>query len=79
MSPVFFPAIGALAILVFDLFSRPGPGGRHTPRAIALAGIRFGAVAMISLAAVLIALQNPASGVEPNGSPLDGFSVFGIG
>ncbi len=79
MNPVFFPAIGALVILAFDLFSRRTPVGRLTPRASALAGIRFGTVAMLSLVAVLVALRNQTSGSDPAVARFDAFSVFGIG
>ena len=54
MSPAFFPALGALAVLAFDLIGRNSSSENEAHRANALSGIRLGTVAMFSLAAVLI-------------------------
>ena len=53
MNPVYFPAIGALLVLAFDLLARPGTPSGDAPRATALAGIRMGAISLISLGAVV--------------------------
>jgi NADH-quinone oxidoreductase subunit N len=71
MNPAYVPALGALAILAFDLVSRSGPDESWTPRSSALAGIRFGAIALLSLVAVVVALRSPDAGV-------DAFAAFGI-
>ena len=72
MNPAYVPALGALAILAFDLVARSTPDEAWTPRTSALAGIRFGAVALLSLAAVVVAVRSPGAGI-------DAFATFGIG
>ncbi len=71
MSPVYFPVIGALGVLAFDLISRGSADESEAPRANALSGVRFGSLAMAALCAVLISLQSPGSGI-------DAFGTFGI-
>lgn len=68
MNPVYFPAVGALAVLALDLVSRIAPSRSEAPRARALSGIRLGAVAILALAAVLLSLRSPASEVDAFGS-----------
>lgn len=78
MNPVYFPAIGALFVLGFDLLARPSPSSEDGHRATALAGIRMGAISLLSLAAVLIslrsALQRPTGGLLS----VDAFGAFGM-
>lgn len=78
MNPVYFPAIGALCVLGFDLLARPGPSGGDAPRATALAGIRMGSISLISLAAVLVSLRSATQ--MPSGGLLsvDVFGAFGM-
>jgi len=71
MNPVYFPAVGALAVLAFDLVPRSTPSESEAPRANALSGIRFGSVAILTLAAVLISLPGRESEIDP-------FGTFGI-
>lgn len=71
MNPVYFPAVGALAVLAFDLVSRSTPSESEAPRANALSGIRLGSVAVLALAAVLISLRSRES-------EIDSFGTFGI-
>jgi len=68
MSPVYFPAVGALTVLAIDLISRSTPGESESPRAIALSGIRLGSVAILALASVLISLRGRESEIDPFGS-----------
>jgi NADH-quinone oxidoreductase subunit N len=72
MNPVYFPAVGALVVLAFDLVSRSAPGEIRAPRENALSGIRLASVAVLALAAVLISLQS-------RDSTIDLFGSFGIG
>ncbi len=78
MNPVYFPAIGALFVLGFDLLARPSASGGDAPRATALAGIRMGSISLISLAAVLVSLRSGAQ--LPSGGLLsvDAFGAFGM-
>jgi NADH-quinone oxidoreductase subunit N len=71
MNPVYFPAVGALLVLAFDLVSRSTPSESEAPRANAMSGIRLGSVAVLTLAAVLIALRS-------RDSEIDSFGIFGI-
>jgi NADH-quinone oxidoreductase subunit N len=71
VSPAFFPALGALAVLAFDLIGRNSSSENEAHRANALSGIRLGTVAMLSLAAVLISLRSVESKIDP-------FGTFGI-
>jgi NADH-quinone oxidoreductase subunit N len=71
MNPIYLPAVGALAVLAFDLVSRSTPSESEAPRANALSGIRFGSVAMLAFLAVLVSLRSRES-------ELDAFSTFGI-
>jgi len=79
MNPVFFPAIGALLVLALDVLALPRAAAAHGPRSTALSGIRLGAVAMLSLAAVAASLRggDPRFGDEL--LHLDSFGVFGVG
>lgn len=84
MSPVFFPALGALAVLAFDLLSRPrgGSGAENAvldARAVALSGIRLGSVAIASLAATAIVLAFWGKRYVDSALPIDGLGLFGIG
>ncbi len=77
---LFLPALGALGVLAIDLFSRPRRDGASPHRADALAGIRMGAFALITLVGVWVALR---IGAEDEPAPaalfqLDAFAVFGI-
>ncbi|MCR9093247.1 MAG: hypothetical protein NXI30_03435 [bacterium] len=76
LNPVLMPALGALAILALDLLGR---GDRSGHRQTALAGIRLGAVAVVSLMGVAFTLawgsREPVGGVLD----IDGFGLFGIG
>ena len=58
MNPVYFPAVGALVVLAFDLVSRSAPGESRAPRENALSGIRLASVGVLALAAVLLTLQS---------------------
>ena len=72
MNPAFIPAVGALAVLAFDLLSG-SQESRHEPaRANALSGIRLASVGVLALIVGLISLAQPESA-------LDNFSKFGIG
>jgi NADH-quinone oxidoreductase subunit N len=71
MNPIYLPAVGALVVLAFDLVSRSTPSESEAPRANALSGIRFGSVAILAFAAVLISLRSPES-------EIDAFGTFGI-
>ena len=57
MNPVFFPALGALAVLAFDLFTPLRGVGPLSARSVALSGIRLGSLAVVSLAAVAAGLR----------------------
>ncbi len=76
LNPVLMPAIGAILILALDLLGR---SDRVGARQRALAGIRLGAVAVLSLMGVAFALAwgrpLPTGGVLD----VDGFGLFGIG
>ena len=76
LNPVLMPAIGAILILALDLLGRSDRGGA---RQRALAGIRLGAVAVLSLMGVAFTLAwgrpFPTGGVLD----VDGFGLFGIG
>ncbi len=72
MNPAFIPAVGALAVLAFDLLSRSRESGHDAARANALSGIRLASVAVLALVAGLLSLGR-ADGV------LDDFSVYGVG
>lgn len=72
MNPAFIPALGALAVLAFDLLSGSRESRHSVARANALSGIRLASVAVLALVAGVISLRR----IE---SPLDEFSVFGIG
>lgn len=71
MNPAYFPAVGALVVLAFDLVSRSTPGESQAPRANALSGIRLASVAILALAAVLVSLQSGES-------EIDRFASFGV-
>ena len=71
MNPAYIPALGALAVLAFDLVAKSTPTESETHRANALAGIRFGAVAIMTFLAVLLVLPTSLSSV-------DSFATFGI-
>ena len=72
MNPAFVPAVGALAVLAFDLLSRSGERSEDAARANALSGIRLASVAVLALVAGLLSLR-------PLESSLGAFSVLGIG
>jgi len=71
MNPAYVPALGALAVLAFDLISRSRPVDDEAHRANALSGIRFGAVAFLAFIASLLVLASPISNI-------DAFATFGI-
>ena len=75
-NPVLMPALGALAILAFDLLSRPGGTGT---RQAALAGVRMGVVAVLSLFAVAVSLAWGGRRSTGGTLDIDGFGLFGIG
>jgi len=70
MNPMYLPAVGALAVLAFDLVSNSRPGEDEAPRANALSGIRFGSIAVLALTAVLVSLPSYRS-------EIDSFGIFG--
>ncbi|MFK7895639.1 MAG: proton-conducting transporter membrane subunit [Myxococcota bacterium] len=79
MNPVYFPAIGALCVLGFDLLARPKISGEGSPRATALAGIRMGSISLISLVSVLISLRSMGR-LSPGGLlSIDAFGAFSMG
>lgn len=78
MNPAYFPAVGALVVLIFDLVSRSTPSASEAPRANALSGIRFGLVAILAFVAVLISLRSPESEIDPFGTFAMAF-VMGAG
>jgi NADH-quinone oxidoreductase subunit N len=77
MNPAHVVAVGALAVLAFDLFSRPSSSSTSKPvegdvaRANALSGIRLGSVAVFALMAGLVVSRRPDS-------MLDDFSLFAV-
>ena len=71
MNPALVPALGALAILAFDLMSRSQKEEDDPARANALSGIRLASVAVLALVAGIVSLRRMESA-------LDGFSVFGM-
>jgi NADH-quinone oxidoreductase subunit N len=71
MNPAYIPALGALTVLAFDLLARSRSGEDETHRSNALVGIRFGAVAVLTFVAALLALRSASSEV-------DLFATFGI-
>jgi NADH-quinone oxidoreductase subunit N len=77
---IFLPALGALGILGLDFFARPRSESGAQHRADALAGIRIGAVALVALFGVWLALRaESAADFDPNALfHLDAFAVFGI-
>ena len=79
MNPVLFPAVGALLVLAFDLLARSPAADGHGPRSTALSGIRLGAVAVLSLAAVAFSLRGGDRRFGDELLSLDSFGVFGIG
>lgn len=68
MNPAYFPALGALAVLAIDLFSRSTATENETARVNALSGIRLGSVAMLALVATLLSVANLESEVDTFGS-----------
>ena len=79
MNPVYFPAIGALCVLGFDLLARPTTSAENAPRATALAGIRMGSISLISLAAVLFSLRQVGRLPQDGLLSVDAFGAFGMG
>jgi len=77
---IFLPAIGALVILGFDFFAGPRGSSDARHRADALAGIRVGSVAVLTLFGVWIALgAESAADFDPSALfHLDEYAVFGI-
>jgi NADH-quinone oxidoreductase subunit N len=71
MNPVYFPAVGALAVLAFDLVARSRGIKSEAPRAYALSGIRLGSVAIFAFGAVLVSLRSLDSEIDP-------FGTFGV-
>jgi NADH-quinone oxidoreductase subunit N len=72
MNPAFIPAVGALAVLAFDLLSRARESGHDAARANALSGIRLASVAVLALVVGLLSLGR-------TDSALDDFSNYGVG
>lgn len=72
MNAVYFPVLGALAVLAFDLFARSNPEESNAARANALSGIRLGSVSVLALIAMLVSLRNHESWADP-------FAALGIG
>ncbi|MBJ19068.1 MAG: hypothetical protein GY910_09430 [bacterium] len=79
MNPVFYPAVGALFVLALDLMGSAGRPDEHGPRRAALSGIRLGAVALFSLAAVVFSLRGGDRRSGDELLSLDSFGVFGLG
>lgn len=76
LNPVLMPAVGALAILALDLLARPSS---EAPRSTALAGLRLGAVAIVSLMSVAFVLAWGDRASIRGLLAIDGFGLFGIG
>lgn len=77
--PILLPAVGALLVLAFDLAGRPKPiEDDPAHRAIALSGIRLGAVALVTLAAMIFALRGALAGDGGGWLAIDRFAAFGI-
>ena len=72
MNPAFIPAVGALAVLAFDVFSSSKQSRHDVARANALSGIRLASVAVLALVAGLLSMRRADSALED-------FSVYGIG
>jgi len=81
MSAVLIPALGALLVLFVDALSGPGLRAPRATRASALSGIRLGAIAVVSLVAVLLSLPGGERGVEvarEGALAIDPFAAVGI-
>ena len=79
MNPVFFPALGALAVLAFDLFTPLRGVGPLSARSVALSGIRLGSLAVVSLAAVAAVLRWTSGRFVGTPLAIDSFGLLGIG
>jgi proton-translocating NADH-quinone oxidoreductase chain N len=79
LNPVLIPAIGALIVLALDLVARPRDSGKSAHRSRALAGIRLGSVAVLSLVAVVFMLRGAGERFQEGLLSIDAFGVFGIG
>ncbi|MAG29971.1 MAG: hypothetical protein CL908_03640 [Deltaproteobacteria bacterium] len=77
--PILLPAAGALVVLALDLVSGSKPvDDDPAHRATALSGIRFGSVALVTLAAVIFSLRDAPPGGGEGWLEIDRFAVFGI-
>ena len=77
---LFVPALGALGLLMLDLFARPRVSGQAPRRATALSGIRTASMAIVVLGLVPLLLRPDAAAeaARPGLFRLDAFAVFGI-
>lgn len=78
---LFLPAIGALGLLVLDLFARPRGEEAKPHRADALSGIRMASLATIVLVgmAILFRVDSPEVGATAVLFRIDAFALFGVG